>query len=153
MMPEPVSEPPPRAARETLELQVEDLGRSLEEAELRLERFVEESGIAARPAYRARLVFEELATNALKYGGTDAGPPRVSCTVRLEPGELVLAFRDGGRPFDPTSAAPPPRATSLQETTIGGLGIALVTKVATAIDYRRENEENRITVRLSLGRD
>jgi len=138
----------------TLELEVDDLGGSLHAAQERLAEFVAAGGAGARPAYRANLVFEELATNALKYGGVsgerNGQPPRVACTVSFKPEGLVLELRDRGRPFDPSAAPPPRRATTIDDATVGGLGLELVRKVASRIDYRRAGSENVTRVHLQL---
>jgi anti-sigma regulatory factor (Ser/Thr protein kinase) len=143
-----MADPTPVVEVATLELEVENLGGSLDAAQERLAEFV--AGVGARPAYRANLVFEELVTNALKYGGVNGEPPRVSCTVTVEASELVLEFRDRGRPFDPSIAPPPRRATTLDEATVGGLGLELVRKVASAMTYRRDSAENLTSVHLLL---
>lgn len=147
----------PAAPVTTLELEIEDLGDSLHTAQERLAAFVTAGGAGARPAYRANLVFEELATNALKYGGEpevrNGQRPRVACTVWFTPGELVLELRDRGRAFDPSAAPPPRRVTAIDEATVGGLGLELVRKVASAIDYRREDSENVTRVHLRLEPD
>lgn len=146
--------PTPAVADALFELWVEDLGGSLDVAQEKLAEFVAASGVGSRPTYRANLVFEELVTNALKYGemsGFRHGePPRVGCTVRVTPTELVLEFRDRGRPFDPSVVPPPRRATTIDEATVGGLGLELVRKVASAIDYRREELWNVTRVHLLL---
>ena len=90
----------------------------------------------------------------LKYGWPEAAGPRaVEVEVELGESALRLAFRDRGLPFDPSgaSASPlpePPR--TLEEAPIGGLGLGLVRKAASAITYRREGGENRTEVRIDL---
>jgi anti-sigma regulatory factor (Ser/Thr protein kinase) len=143
----------PTAVDPRLELQVSDARGSLDAAQLQLIRFIETHELGARPAYRAQLVFEELVTNALKYGGVTIEPIRVRCALRLTPRELVLEFRDRGGAFDPTSVELAPLSTSVVSAELGGRGLRLVRKVASAFSYRRVGGENISEVRIALEPD
>jgi anti-sigma regulatory factor (Ser/Thr protein kinase) len=136
---------------ERLVLTVDDAAGALARAQRELERWLDALGLAPRPAYRAQLVFEEIATNVLKYGWpAGAGPRALSCQVELRGDRLRLHFRDRGAPFDPTSAAPAPRPASIGEARVGGLGLGLVRRSAAALSYRREAGENLTEVVIAL---
>jgi serine/threonine-protein kinase RsbW len=79
------------------------------------------------------------------YGGTD----RLEIAVEVErnDGALVALIEDNGRQFDPTQAPAPSRATSLQDATIGDLGIHLMRSFASGMHYERRNGRNRLTLR------
>lgn len=110
-------------------------------AQAELERWVAENELPARAGYRLQLAFEELATNAVKYGGE--GPPAaVRATVERHPDRVELELRDDGRPFDPTAVAPVELPASLDEARIGGLGLELVRKSASEFTYLRDGGEN-----------
>ncbi|HLF56524.1 MAG TPA: ATP-binding protein [Thermoanaerobaculia bacterium] len=131
----------------TVEGDLAALGR----AQRALERWVEAAELAPRPAYRAQLVFEEIATNVLKYGwGEGEGPRAVAVEIELEPEALRMAFRDRGRPFDPTAEPEPERPASIADATAGGLGLGLVRKAAAELAYRREGGENVTELRIPL---
>lgn len=135
-----------------LALEVGDLGDSLFRAQADLEHFLTAVHVDARAAYRANLVFEELTTNALKYGGEGAAPNVVRVRVGVEPDAVVLELRDRGVAFDPTTVRPTPPVSSIEDAPVGGLGLALVRKVAASLDYRRVNDENRTVVRIATER-
>jgi anti-sigma regulatory factor (Ser/Thr protein kinase) len=134
-----------------LELAVDGAPGALGAAQAELERWLEGRELDPRSAYRAQLVFEEIATNILAYGWRDAADAvrRLDFTLEVEPEHLRLRFRDRGAAFDPVSAPPPERAASIAEAKVGGLGLDLVRKAAAAIDYRREAGENRTEVRIA----
>jgi serine/threonine-protein kinase RsbW len=69
--------------------------------------------------------------------------------VRLsaEPGEIKAEVEDDGEPFNPLEAPEPDTEKSLEERTIGGLGIHLVRKLMDRLEYKREGERNLLTVR------
>lgn len=102
-----------------------------------------------RATYRASLVFEELVTNALKYGQLAAGGG-VKVAARLEPGALALEVRDRGQPFDPNRPRRRNRARSLETTPTGGVGLRLVKSATTSLVYRREAGENVVVARIAL---
>jgi anti-sigma regulatory factor (Ser/Thr protein kinase) len=118
----------------------------LARAQRALERWVEACELAPRPAYRVQLVFEELVTNVLKYAGGSA----VEVVVEPAGDELVARFRDRGAPFDPTAAPAPERPDSIEDAKVGGLGLDLVRKAASAVAYRREGDDNVTEVRIPL---
>jgi len=49
---------------------------------------------------------------------------------------------DDGQPFDPLAVPEPDTAKSLEERTIGGLGIHLVRKLMDNLEYKRQGERN-----------
>jgi PAS domain S-box-containing protein len=60
-----------------------------------------EGGSLVLPAEKAQIValaLHELATNAAKYGALSCGAGRVDITWRLEPGSLVVVWRETGGP-------------------------------------------------------
>jgi serine/threonine-protein kinase RsbW len=129
-------------------VRVEGKPGALGPAQAELERWVDIAGLPPRAAYQAQLVFEELATNSLKYGCS--GGAALEATVELHSDELVLIFRDSGEPFDPTTSPEHQQPASIREAPLGGLGLDLVRKSASSIAYRRDGDQNVTEVRISL---
>jgi anti-sigma regulatory factor (Ser/Thr protein kinase) len=99
-----------------------------------------------RQMFEIMLVLEELVANAIRHGGCT----RVEVELVKEWDELVITIRDDGRPFDPTMVAPVDCARSLAERKVGGLGIHLVHHYTDSFDYRREGQDNIITLTKSI---
>jgi anti-sigma regulatory factor (Ser/Thr protein kinase) len=108
----------------------------LAQAQDRIETWLEERGASARIRYVARLAVDELVANLLMHGRFAAGPVAPRLELDLESGGLALAFEDAAAPFDPR-AAPPPSAPRLEGEEVGGLGLALLARMATLRDYRQ----------------
>ena len=104
-------------------------------AELR--RLLEERGIKPRPRHYAELVFEEVVSNVIRHGCRDAPECMVEVRVALQPRVIVLDFADNARAFDPLTHDPKELPDSLEEAGVGGLGLRLVRKVSTRMDYER----------------
>jgi anti-sigma regulatory factor (Ser/Thr protein kinase) len=91
-----------------------------------------------------RLVAEEVLTNVAKYAHDDGAEHEVRIEVALAVDELVIEFRDDGRPFDPLTAEAP-------EVEVGGLGLVLVRAFVDTAEYARQADENVLVVRKRLG--
>src|SRR5579863_2408487 len=105
------------------------------------------------PRYNAELVFEEIVANIVSHGAVDGREPEVRVTLEPRPDSIVLTFDDDGVPFDPRGRNDPAPARSLEEAKLGGFGLMLVRRAASALDYARTVEgRNRLTVKLSRTR-
>lgn len=100
-------------------------------------------------ASRAELVAEEICVNIIKYAyGNEPG----YLDIDLENGPkdtLTIHFTDKGKPFNPLEIDKPDVDLSLEDRTIGGLGIFLTKEIADSCSYTRQGDANVLTVTLS----
>ena len=136
---------------------VEDLNTSLEAVLTR-------HGIDAGVRGDVRLIVEELASNAIAYGGVDGGKDiesrdidgrgvgqhELSVNIAIAGDLLTLEFRDQGAPFDPLSTAPPDQEADIMDRPIGGLGLYLIRQIAEETHYRRVDDANLLRVSLRI---
>ena len=125
---------------------VEDLNTSLEAVLTR-------HGIDAGVRGDVRLIVEELASNAIAYGGVDGngmGQHELSVNIAIDGDLLTLEFRDEGAPFDPLSTAPPDLEADIMDRPIGGLGLYLIRQIAEETHYRRVDDANLLRVSLRI---
>ena len=125
---------------------VEDLNTSLEAVLAR-------HGIDAGVRGDVRLIVEELASNAIEYGGgdgTDVGQHELSVDISMEGDLLVLRFRDQGTQFDPLSAQTPDLEADILDRPIGGLGLYLIRQIAESMHYERVDDCNLLRVSLRV---
>ena len=140
---------------------VEDLNTSLEAVLTR-------HGIDAGVRGDVRLIVEELASNAIAYGGVDSGgiesrsidgkdiesrgvgQHELSVNIAIAGDLLTLEFRDEGAPFDPLSAASPDLEADIMDRPIGGLGLYLIRQIAEETHYRRVDGANLLRVSLRI---
>lgn len=93
---------------------------------------------------RAKLILEELVLNTLTHGDT-SGLTEIDLVLESEDQALTILLTDDGSPFNPLTDAPEPDiALPLAERPIGGLGVYLVRAVGEELEYRRENNRNRL---------
>lgn len=125
---------------------VEDLNTSLEAV-------LKRHGIEAGVRGDVRLIVEELASNAIAYGGVDGkdvGQYELSVNIAIAGDLLTLEFRDQGAPFDPLSAALPDLEADIMDRPIGGLGLYLIRQIAEETHYRRVDDANLLRVSLRI---
>lgn len=110
---------------------------------------LDEFSVKGRARYWVELVFEEIVTNIVRHGYTDERAHEIDVRITCGDGSVVLAVEDDGRPFDPLQRPDPDKPASIEEATVGGLGILLVRKAATGLRYERTSDgRNRVTVTL-----
>ncbi len=125
---------------------VEDLNTSLEAVLAR-------HGIDAGARADVRLIVEELAGNAIAYGGGDGrdmGQHELSVDISREADLLTLRFRDQGAPFDPLSAQTPDLEADILDRPLGGLGLYLIRRIAESMRYERIDDCNLLHVSLRV---
>ena len=119
-----------------------------EESADALRRMLDEQGLQGPPRYNVELAFEEIAVNIVRHGHPRAD---IEVAVAFDDDATVLTFEDDGPPFDPREYPASALPNSLDEARVGGLGLVLVRKVATRLEYERTPQHrNRLT--LSIGR-
>lgn len=94
------------------------------------------------------VAFDELISNIVNYAykGTQ-GDMRVDFSVGGEDKlVLTLDFIDKGIPFDPLKKPDPDITLSVEEREIGNLGIFMVKKMMTSVEYERVADENHLRI-------
>ena len=97
-----------------------------------------------------KLALDEILTNVISYGYDDAGEHQITARFSLEQGKWTAEVEDGGRPFNPLASPEANTQQSLETRPIGGLGIHLVRKLIDELEYRRQNDKNRLVMRINL---
>ena len=107
---------------------------------------MEQAGTAPDVIMEMVLVQEELVTNVAKYSGLGE-QGEVTVTISISADELRLEIRDRGEPFDPlTEGQRAELGADIDHARVGGLGVHLVTQLTDTQLYRREDNENVLTV-------
>ena len=104
-----------------------------------------EANVSKLVAYRARLAIDEIATNAVLYGGAlGNGQGVLEAHGEVSDHAMTITLEDAGTPFDPRQLAPPDDMDSpLEERGIGGLGVHLALTGVDQYSYERVGNLNR----------
>lgn len=96
--------------------------------------------------FKVRLCVEEVEENILCYSGSTW----VEVDTSIDNGQLIIGFRDGGVAFDPLAKEDPDITASLEDRQIGGLGIFLCKQMMDLVEYKREGEDNVLTMKIAV---
>lgn len=111
-----------------------------------LEERVHGLGASPRTAMHVQVAVDEAYSNICRYSGATQA---VSSVLRRGD-DLLVEFCDNGVAFDPTKRAEPDTTLSVEERPIGGLGIHMMRKFTSALEYRRVDDANILTLVFSL---
>ena len=107
-----------------------------------VERWSRENHLSLEAQYTLQLTVEELVTNIVKYGVRAESEPTVEIEIREENGEVTLTVSDNTVAFNPLSIADPDITRTAEEREIGGLGLFLIRKKTSSINYEYKSGLN-----------
>jgi serine/threonine-protein kinase RsbW len=99
---------------------------------------------------KMHVALEEAVLNVAMHAYGPGAGGEITIRLLASPEAAALVVEDAGPAFDPTMAAPRPRAASLQEARPGGLGLTLLRHYCSDIGYERRDDRNRLTLRFPL---
>ena len=108
-----------------------------------LMNFLEDQHVDARATHHVAMIIEEFLTNLGTHGNCRDVPVRVSITV--EPARVRGEIVDSGPPYDPRQAPDPDLDVPAMDRPEGGLGLFLVRRFSSSLDYVRRNDQNHTT--------
>ena len=94
--------------------------------------------------FKMDLCANEAVTNIIFYAFPDGGVRQIQLLLDVNQGQVQLQIEDDGIPFNPVSAPPHVKPSSLEEATIGGLGIDLIRHYMDRCEYERVGDRNRL---------
>ncbi len=103
-------------------------------------------GFVAEQVNKIKLAAEEALVNVIRYAYVNKpdGGMEISCDNKDTCLEIEIS--DHGVAFDPLSLPDPDICAPLEDRRIGGLGIFMMKKIMDEVRYRRENDENVLTM-------
>jgi serine/threonine-protein kinase RsbW len=133
---------PPRRLHFELHGDKQDVVRHVEA----IEAFLRDAGCNAASVGQFAIVAEEILTNIVReaWAGRESGhcTVEVEAVARADGIRVSMRTEDDGSEFDPTQAEPPDLEASLDERSVGGLGILFIRTMTDTQAYRRANGRN-----------
>jgi serine/threonine-protein kinase RsbW len=109
-----------------------------------LQQFGREHGIGERDLFELTLALEECGSNIVDHALRRNAEQKFRVRLELAGTAMTVELRDRGPAFDPTGA--PARKAMNENDLPGGWGIHLVRRYMDEIRYKREGEENVLTL-------
>jgi serine/threonine-protein kinase RsbW len=109
-----------------------------------LAEFLDEEGIAPGTVNRVTHIVEELVVNVIRHAFDDNAKHTILLDVRTDSRGVAVVVEDDGKPFDPRDASPPPLKELLEAGKCGGLGVAMIKKLARDLEYKRVDGKNHV---------
>jgi serine/threonine-protein kinase RsbW len=102
-----------------------------------------EQGFTSDMLKKIELASEETLVNVFNYAYPDKhdGEVEVSCGLD-DNNRFVIEIMDSGTAFNPLSLSEPNLTEDVSERPVGGLGIHLIKKMMDEVEYRREGNNN-----------
>lgn len=95
---------------------------------------------------KVEIAVDEIFSNIQKYGEAN----KATISFKFENDKLAISFIDDGYPFDPLAKEDPNITLKASERKIGGLGIYLVKKLSSSINYENKDGLNILYVEFDL---
>ena len=105
--------------------------------------------VSADVSFAVQLCLEEAVANVIMYAGAKDSRLEIAVEVERSGTTLVARIEDNGRHFDPTQVPPRSVASSLDEASVGDVGIHLIRSFASGMNYERLEGCNRLTLRFT----
>lgn len=121
--------------------------RRLSEA---LDNFARFALIPPKVLFKLNLAIDELITNTISYGYANPGRQQIDVSIARADNSIEVELRDGAIPFDPCELSTPDVELSVEERSIGGLGVHLVKTLIDEVRYRHDGAYNIVTLSMRL---
>ena len=134
------------ASNDTLELSLVNDLKEIGSAAANIDAYCQAQGLPSQIGYAVNLSIDEILTNTISYGYDDDEQHRIDLTLRVEGDTLRVVIEDDGRPFDSSLTSEPDVEATLEERSLGGLGLFLVQQMMDDVAYQRRDDRNVITL-------
>jgi len=116
----------------------------------RVRRFLRETlhalALGDEDEFKVELSLHEICVNIAMYAYPDGRSGDMAVRVWRDDGTLMIEVRDRGVPFDPAQKPSPDLLARMRHGKRGGLGVFFFKTLMDGFTYRRDGDENVLTV-------
>ncbi len=116
----------------------------------RFDIFAKDNKLADKVIHDIQLALDEVVTNIVEYGYDDDDKHLIDIKFILNEQSLKIIIIDDAKPYNILDKKDPDTSLSLDEKPIGGLGIYLVKRLMTNIDYDYRDGKNHLLLTKSF---
>lgn len=118
-----------------------------------LEIFCTAERVPTEIATRLGVILDELITNTIMHGLKDQSNPQITLMIQKHNGALNATIWDNGIAFNPLETKlehPSGDTHGIEDMKVGGLGIMMARSFADNLDYRHEDDLNKISIEIKI---
>jgi serine/threonine-protein kinase RsbW len=108
--------------------------------------YAADAGLEEDMTSHVDLSLDEALTNIIRHGYHNRPPGAITVSLETLGDRLRVIVADSGREFNPLQYPAPAVPTLLEAAPVEGLGIHLMRSFADTLEYRREGEQNILTL-------
>ena len=116
----------------------------------RFDIFAKDNELPNKVIHDVQLALDEIVTNIVEYGYDDDDKHFIDIKFILNEKSLKIIIIDDAKPYNILDNKDPDTSLSLDEKPIGGLGIYLVKRLMTNIDYDYRDGKNHLLLTKSF---
>lgn len=117
---------------------------------LKLEKLAKDWKLPPELTMNINLVVEEALSNIIFYAFKSEEKHKIKIDISLQKNEILMKFKDSGFEFNPLNQTAPDIELPAEERPIGGLGIFLISQIMDEMNYKRQNNQNVLTLKKSI---
>ena len=110
---------------------------------------LEEISASEKSIYQIHLALEEILVNIIEYAYQDK-KGEIKISFDIQENNINVIIKDKGVEFNPLSKEDPNLNESINNRSIGGLGIYIIKNIVDEIKYERTNNENVLSFKKSI---
>ncbi len=100
--------------------------------------------------FSIELILEESLKNIISYGYPSKEKHEILVSLEITNKELLLIIKDDGKAFNPINHKDPDPTKTIEERSVGGLGVFLIKKMADNLNYFRKGNFNHLIIKKNL---
>lgn len=129
------------------EITLDAVVENIEKATDFVDEFLEDNACPMKAKMQIDIAIDELFSNIAYYAYPDAvGKVTIQTELLAEQNAVCITFIDWGKPYNPLEQADPDVTLSVEERTIGGLGIFMVKKNMDDVQYFYREGQNHLKI-------
>lgn len=112
-----------------------------------IEEYCAKQGAGADVIFKINLAVEEALVNTITHGFTDEETHVITIDIAAEDGAIRLKICDDAVAYDPLAEPLPDVDAPADDRSVGGLGVFLIRTTMDDVQYVREDDKNRLTLK------
>ncbi len=116
-----------------------------------LKEYLDGLKISDKDYFKIELALLEICVNIMRYAYPQSNGD-IQIKIWQDQGKMFFEIRDSGVPFDPRKLKEPDIEESIKKEQTGGLGVYLSRSLVDGFDYKRENDQNVLTISKNIKR-